>query len=243
MERRSGDKIFIEGGYQHHALLHGHRTQRAWHHLKLRTAMELASLKEGARILDAGCGSGVLTQYLPSFATSYTGIDANSDAVEFATHTYGRPGVCFRQLLVDETDRLREKDFDRIFFLEIIEHITQAQGIASLEHFHRLLVPGGQCIISTPNRKSLWPAIEWTLDLLKRVPALKGEQHEHIYSIDELRAAAKSAGFKIREVRTINAIAPWMAFAGMRVTEIIHRLELSSSVIPGSLILALLEKE
>src|SRR5260370_2306070 len=45
-----------------------------------------------------------------------------------------------------------------------IEHLAQGQGETMLAEFARLLVPGGRLVLTTPNRRSPWPLVEWLLD-------------------------------------------------------------------------------
>jgi 2-polyprenyl-3-methyl-5-hydroxy-6-metoxy-1,4-benzoquinol methylase len=222
--RRLGDQIAVGGEYQHRALYSGRAPQRFWHRQKLAEALDLLCLVSGDHVLDAGCGSGLLAAMAAATpGTVVLGVDANPAAIEFASKTFVRSNLAFRQGLVDELDD-PFGSFEKIAFLEVIEHLSADQGAATLARFAQLLVPGGRLVLTTPNRLSPWPLLEWLLDRLHLVPRLAGEQHAVLYDLDELRAAGAAAGLELAEQRMINTVAPWLAWwpAGARA---VHRAE------------------
>ena len=224
VSRRVGDRIAIPGDYQHRALHSGPAPQRFWHRAKVEEALALLRLVPGERLLDAGCGSGLLaTKAAEIPGTEVLGVDANPAAIEFVSRTFVRPNLAFRQALVDELDAA-PGSFEKIAFLEVIEHLSQAQGKAILAQFAHLLAPGGRLVLTTPNRRSPWPLIEWLLDHLHLVPPLSGEQHEVLYDLDELRAMGEAAGLALAEHRMINTIAPWLAW-WPGLARAVHRTE------------------
>jgi 2-polyprenyl-3-methyl-5-hydroxy-6-metoxy-1,4-benzoquinol methylase len=239
--RRVGDRVAVPGGYQHRALHQGPAPQRFWHDAKLSEALRLLEIRPGLTLLDAGCGSGLLTDRAAAAGARVLAVDANPAAIEFARRTFARPGVEFRLGLLDELDLPRDH-FDRIVFLEVIEHLGRKQGSETLARFRDLLVPGGRLVLSTPNRKSLWPLIEWLLDHLRLVPPLAGEQHETLYSLDELTAAAESQGLRTAERRMINTLAPWLAWISPRLAGAVHGWELRHVRRHGSIMLVAFEK-
>jgi 2-polyprenyl-3-methyl-5-hydroxy-6-metoxy-1,4-benzoquinol methylase len=229
-DRRTGDRIAIPGEYQYRALHHGPAPQRFWHRAKLEEALALLRLAPGDRMLDAGCGSGILAAMAAEApitpGTRVLGVDANPAAIEFASRTFDRPNLSFRLGLVDELDELNEPpgSFEKISFLEVIEHLSRAQGGTILAQFAHLLAPGGRLVLTTPNRRSPWPLIEWLLDRLRLVPQLSGEQHEVLYDLDELRAMGEAAGLVLAEHRMIDTVAPWLAgWPGL--ARLVHRAE------------------
>jgi len=222
--RRVGDRIAIAGEYQHRALHAGPAPQRFWHRAKLAEALACLRLAPGDRVLDAGCGSGLLAAMAAAApGTTVVGVDANPAAVEFASRTFARDNLAFRRGLVDELDAA-PGSFEKISFLEVIEHLSRAQGEAILAQFARLLAPGGRLVLTTPNRASPWPLIEWLLDRLHLVPQLGGEQHEVLYDLDELTAMGEAAGLRLAEWRMIDTVAPWLAW-WPALADAVHRLE------------------
>lgn len=237
--KRTGDKIAISGDYQYHAYYHASAPQRFWHRFKLFTAIANLPAGSGKQLLDAGCGSGMLAGLLATEnpEVHITGIDGNKDAVDFCNRQWKHlTNTVFFETQIDDLSRISHNSIDGIAFLEVIEHLTLQQASEVLKAFYRVLKPKGVLVISTPNRKSLWPALEKLLDLLRLVPRLQGDQHEKIFSGRELAAIVEQAGFITSRKQTINAIAPWLAILSERLAIKIHNWELRQHWIPGSLL-------
>jgi 2-polyprenyl-3-methyl-5-hydroxy-6-metoxy-1,4-benzoquinol methylase len=243
--KRSGDKITIEGDYQEKALHHGIIFQRSWHRLKLMAATQsLVNPLNAPIILDIGCGSGTLLQFINRGYKSYTGIDVNQAAITYCRERYPAPENQFRLMEFDDLKELGGQAFTHIFFLESIEHITPEQGLNVLKTARELLGKDGKMVITTPNRKSAWPLIESLLDIFKLTPTLAHEQHEHLYSPAELKDLALDAGFHVQKIFTMNGLAPWLSFLGNKFTHTIHQWECRNDWLPGSIIvMELLKKE
>ncbi len=236
-ERRIGDRVQIPGDYQHKAYYSGKSPQRFWHFAKLTEAEKALEIKEGDEILDAGCGSGLFSHFLAKYkGTHVTAIDSNEKAIEFARSAYSDPNLNFKLGLVDEMN-LPVNKFDKIAFLEVLEHLTEKQGTQLLRTFHSLLKPGGRLVISTPNRFSLWPLTEWVMDFLHLTPDMAESQHEHLYSGTELLQKARQAGFLLQTKNTINTFAPWLALLSWRLALKVHKLEMKYNKKYGSILL------
>ncbi len=240
--RRMGDEIAISGGYQHRVLTQGWAPQRAWHDFKYREAARWLAPQPGERLLDVGCGSGVLADRLAADpAVQVTGVDNNPDAIRYASQTFQRPNLEYRLGLVDEL-AFEPESIHRIVFLEVLEHIYPQQARQVFGEFQRLLAPGGRLVITTPNARSLWPAIEWLLDRSGLVPVMEDSQHVALYSRARLAALAKDTGYRVVEIRSLNFIAPWLAVLGRGAAEAAHRLEQARGHALGSLLLGVFEK-
>lgn len=238
---RTGDKISIAGNYQHNALHNGPVIQRWWHKLKLQTAVQLANIPASGKVLDIGCGSGVLTELLLP-GIRYTGVDSNQEALNFATGHYRHPNSRFLHMQIDDLHQLGSNCFDSVFFLETIEHIHPEQAAETLGAIKDLLITGGCCMITTPNRKSAWPLIERIMDLFKVVPTLGGKQHEHLFSKKELVEMVHRYGLTTDVVKTSNGLAPWLSWLGSAATNSIHDWEMRNDWFPGSLIVLRIRK-
>src|SRR5207244_12308333 len=117
------------------------------------------------------------------------------------TAGFGRANLRSEQRLVDDEMQL-DRAVDKFYSLEVIEHIYRPQGVAMLRNFRRLLRPGGSALITTPNYRSAWPLLEWTLDTFGLVPKMAGEQHVEHYHRKKLAAVAREAGLAGGRIRT-----------------------------------------
>ncbi|HTA44822.1 MAG TPA: methyltransferase domain-containing protein [Bryobacteraceae bacterium] len=107
-----------------------------------------ARFAQGARVLDAGCGSGYGSAEFAA-ASSVVGVDVSADAVAYARREYGRIGVRFLQASCDALP-FEDESFDLIAAFEVIEHLEQWQRM--LTEARRVLRPAGVLLVSTPNR-------------------------------------------------------------------------------------------
>jgi 2-polyprenyl-3-methyl-5-hydroxy-6-metoxy-1,4-benzoquinol methylase len=207
--RREGDAIKISGDYQSRALESPWAAQRFWHAAKLRLLDRVAPPQPNARVADAGCGSGVIAAHAAGIARHVIGFDSNPSAIEFASAAYGSARLRF--VLGPFERMLDEGPFDQIYCLEVLEHLYEEQAIETLRVFSRAAAPGGQLFVTTPNARSAWPLIEWSLDRLRLVPTLDEAQHLTLFSRKALRRVLDVAGWHIEELGTFNGLAPFVA--------------------------------
>src|SRR5262249_61178441 len=93
LTHREGDAIQISGDYQARALKSDRAAQRFWHEAKFRLIERVAIPSKRERVLDAGCGSGTISQFLSLHAGEVIGVDSNPEAVSFASSTYDSPNL------------------------------------------------------------------------------------------------------------------------------------------------------
>ncbi len=109
---------------------------------ELRAALDLLDTQPGQRVLDAGCGVGLITQWLAERAGSkgcVIGIDLSGpharDALQLA------PGASILQADVTRLS-FAAASFDRLWCANTINHVYDP--VATLAHFARSLKPGGR---------------------------------------------------------------------------------------------------
>ncbi|MCE5277342.1 MAG: methyltransferase domain-containing protein [Planctomycetaceae bacterium] len=241
MKRRTGDTTAIGGDYQHRALTQGPAVQRFWHYSKQLAVARLLPPAAGEFALDVGCGSGVISHYLAGRGASVLGIDANEAAIDFARSQGPGDGARFQCGLVDEAFAL-ERPADKIYCLEVIEHLYADQGRRMLDVFAGLLARGGRVMLTTPNYASAWPLIERTMDLLHLAPPLREHQHVTHYTPRRLRRLCTDAGFTVERLMTQCFIAPWAAALSWRLAERLAAAEFRCDLRLGSILVAVLRK-
>jgi 2-polyprenyl-6-hydroxyphenyl methylase / 3-demethylubiquinone-9 3-methyltransferase len=107
---------------------------------------------EGLRLLDIGCGGGLLSEPMARLGFAVTGVDASERNIGTARAHAAEVGLAIdyrcatAEALLAET----EERFDLILNMEVIEHV--ADPGAYLRDTARLLAPGGLMIVATLNR-------------------------------------------------------------------------------------------
>lgn len=240
--RRLGDAIAIDGGYQHRALTEGFVVQRFWHAEKLRMISKFSRPSEGDRVLDIGCGSGVISDALRTFGASVTAIDGNLDAITYARRTFGRNGIDFRLGQVEDV-LAAPSSIDRSYCFEVVEHLFANQVESLCRRAHELTRPGGSFTLTTPNYCGVWPAIEWTLDALKLVPHLDGDQHVTHFTSKRLADVLERTGWEIELMTTFSTLAPWVSAASWSLAEKLAAAEDRISLPWGSILFAVARKK
>ena len=107
---------------------------------------------EGLKLLDIGCGGGLLSEPMSRLGFEVTGVDASERNIGTASAHAAQVGVSVNYLC--STAEQLEADgagpYDVILNMEVIEHV--ADPAAYLRTCGRLLAPGGLMIVATLNR-------------------------------------------------------------------------------------------
>src|SRR5438067_13321044 len=134
-----------------------------------RNARSLSCLS-GLRILDIGCGAGLLCEPLTRLGAQVIGIDPSASNIAAAQlHAdKGHLSIDYRCTSVEQMD-VRER-FDIVLAMEVIEHVTDLGMF--LNRCAAMLKPGGLMVISTINRnwKSFALAIVGAEYILRWLP-------------------------------------------------------------------------
>ncbi len=112
---------------------------------------DLARPLEGLKIVDAGCGGGLITEPLARLGGNMTGIDASAEAIAAARRHAERSGLAidWREGTLEDL-AARRPAFDAVVALEVVEHVANREAfVDACVHCVR---PGGLVIFSTLNR-------------------------------------------------------------------------------------------
>ncbi len=125
----------------------------------------------GLRLIDVGCGGGLLCEPLARLGAQVTGIDAGERNVAIAkTHAAeGELDIDYRQASAENLAAAGES-FDIVLSMEVVEHVSDPAGFMAA--CARLVAPGGLLIAATLNRtaKSFAFAIIGAEYLLRWLP-------------------------------------------------------------------------
>jgi 2-polyprenyl-6-hydroxyphenyl methylase/3-demethylubiquinone-9 3-methyltransferase len=107
----------------------------------------------GLRILDIGCGGGLLAEPMARLGANVVGADAAAGNIPVARLHAAQSGldIDYRFMTAEELALAGER-FDAVLNMEVIEHVSDPEGF--LTACHDLLRPGGLMICSTLNRSS-----------------------------------------------------------------------------------------
>ena len=146
----------------------------------------------GLRVLDVGCGGGILSEALAERGATVVGIDLAESALQAAeTH---RAGQAVEYRLESSRDAVaRGEVFDVVTCMEMLEHV--ADPAAVLRDIHALLKPGSWAFFSTINRtlKARLGAVYAAEYLLHLVPQ-GTHQYDWFIKPAELSRMAERAG-------------------------------------------------
>jgi len=161
--------------------------------VRLALIQQYMNLSE-SRVLDVGCGGGILSEGMAALGARITGLDVESEAINSA-----RNHASLQSLDIDYICQPIESFdtdlFDGITCMEMLEHVQQPQQI--IVHCARLLKEGGYLFLSTLNRtiKSYLTAIVGAEYILNIVPRQTHEFDKFIKPC-ELAHMARAAGLE-----------------------------------------------
>ena len=155
----------------------------------------------GKRVLDVGCGGGLLSEGMATRGAIVTGIDLSEKPLGVAKLHLLETGqkVDYRKIAVEELAEEMPGAFDAVTCLEMLEHVPNPASVVSA--CARLVKPGGQVFFSTLNRnpKAYLLAVIGAEYVLQMLP--KGT-HDYAKFIkpSELARWAKTTGLEPAEL-------------------------------------------
>ncbi len=160
----------------------------------------------GLKVLDVGCGGGILTDSLARKGAEALGIDLATKALRVAQlHAMeaGTPNVSYQEIAVEELAAQRPGEFDAVTCMEMLEHVPDPASV--VQALATLVKPGGWVFMSTLNRnfKSFLLAIVGAEYVLKMLPA---GTHEYARFIKpaELARMAREAGLELHSSKGLS---------------------------------------
>ena len=157
----------------------------------------------GKKVLDVGCGGGILSESMARRGADVTGIDLGTENLKAATLHAAQSNLDktlrYQHIPVEQLAVTHAGQFDVVTCMEMLEHVPDPAAI--VDACFKLLAPGGVCVLSTINRnpKSYLFAIvgaEYVLRLLDR------GTHDYAKFITpaELDKMAITAGFDRQDI-------------------------------------------
>jgi 2-polyprenyl-6-hydroxyphenyl methylase/3-demethylubiquinone-9 3-methyltransferase len=169
--------------------------------LRLAHIEKLAGGLAGKRVLDVGCGGGILAEAMAARSANVTGIDLSARALTVARLHALEVGstVEYRDLSAEDLAAESPQAFDVVTCMEMLEHVPQPASV--VRACATLVKPGGRVFFSTLNRnaKSFLFAIVGAEYVLRLLP--KGT-HEYARFIrpSELARDCRAAGLEVDDI-------------------------------------------
>jgi 2-polyprenyl-3-methyl-5-hydroxy-6-metoxy-1,4-benzoquinol methylase len=178
------DEYYGEPGWKFQPLIEGLVRVVGERH----TSFLSRELTAGGRVLDVGCGRGVILGALAEQGFEVHGLEISAEAARGADP---RAEIRIAENLKDA--EYRTASFDQVIIWHVLEHVSDPVG--TLREAHRILKPGGRLIVAVPNFSSLQArctgAAWFHLDL---------PRHLYHFPLPALRQLLNLTGFHVQSV-------------------------------------------
>ncbi len=156
---------------------------------------------EGKRVVDVGCGGGILSEAMAARGAEVVGIDAGKAPLTVARLHALESGIelDYRQTTAEALAGEEPESFDIVTCMEMLEHVPDPASVVTA--LARLVKPGGHVFLSTINRtpKAYLFAIVGAEYLLRMLP--KGtHDYKKFIRPSELERWARAAGLEFRHM-------------------------------------------
>ena len=156
----------------------------------------------GKKVLDVGCGGGILAESLSKAGGIVTGIDLSVKALKVAElhQLESNTSVKYRSISDEDLAKEEPKQYDVVTCMEMLEHVPDPSSV--VQACATLCKPGGSIFFSTLNRnpKSYLFAIIGAEYVLRLLP--KGtHEYDKFIKPSELAGFTRQAGLELLEIK------------------------------------------
>jgi ubiquinone/menaquinone biosynthesis C-methylase UbiE len=121
-------------------------------HVRRSRVLELLPQRLG-RVLDVGCGPGVMVEAVLERGGKFEGVDLSPEMVREGAEKFGHlPDVGFRVGSVEELD-LPDNSYDQVICMAVVEYLSTPDR--ALAEIARVLRPGGVAVVTVPKRRHI----------------------------------------------------------------------------------------
>ncbi len=166
--------------------------------LRISFIQQFIQLQE-QKIVDVGCGGGILTEGLAKKGAIMLGIDLSEDLIDIADLHGLESGVDahYKKISAEALAEAEPASFDHVVCMEMLEHVPDPGSIIAA--CAKMVKPGGYVFFSTLNRKpkAYLLAIVAAEHILKMLPA-GTHDYKTFIKPSELSQSARDAGLELR---------------------------------------------
>ncbi|GFO70900.1 2-polyprenyl-6-hydroxyphenyl methylase/3-demethylubiquinone-9 3-methyltransferase [Bathymodiolus japonicus methanotrophic gill symbiont] len=168
--------------------------------LRISFIQKFISLQD-QRIVDVGCGGGILTEGLAKKGADMLGIDLSEELIDIADLHGLESGVKaqYKKISAEALADAESESFDHVVCMEMLEHVPEPGSVIAA--CAKIAKPGGYVFFSTLNRKpkAYLLAIVAAEHILKMLPA-GTHDYKTFIKPSELSQSARNAGLELQGI-------------------------------------------
>ena len=191
--------------------------------------INLHSPVKGKKLLDVGCGGGLISEAMSVFGAEVTGIDMGEAPLSVAKLHLLESGekIEYLKITAEELAEQRPQQYDVVTCLEMLEHVPDPSSV--IEACAKMVKPGGDVYFSTINRNpKAWlfaiVGAEYVLNLIPRGT----HEYDKLIKPSELSQYARQSGLEIQRMIGLhyNPLSKsYKLAAGVDVNYMIHYIK------------------
>lgn len=158
-----------------------------------------AAAKRPYKVLDVGCASGFLRNFLPGSEFQFIGIERDPDLVQQARQTYDE---VYQADLTSSLDLPLPEDLDAIVFADVLEHLPYPEVVLATL-LKRYVKPGTPVIISLPNVAHLYMRLSLLLGRFEYADrGILDRTHLRFYTLRSAQQLCSECDIHIQSIKT-----------------------------------------
>lgn len=183
--------------------------------VRLAYVNERAAGLAGQKVLDVGCGGGLLSEAMASAGASVTGIDMAAPSLDIArTHAAGQGlDIDYRRSTAEEWAGRHPGAYDVVTCMELVEHVPDPRLL--VHACGRLLRPGGDLIFASVNRT--WLArvlVIWMSEYVLGIVAKGTHTYDKFVRPRELVRWGEEADLMVQDISGLRYL-PFVGYAAL----------------------------
>ncbi|XP_046644394.1 ubiquinone biosynthesis O-methyltransferase, mitochondrial-like isoform X1 [Daphnia pulicaria] len=157
----------------------------------------------GFKVLDVGCGAGILTESLGRLGAEVTGIDPSEENIEVA-HRHAKKinlkNVAYEAKTIEHFQTCNSTLFDAVIASEVVEHVDNPELF--IEKCSESLKPGGSLFITTQNRTAAsWALVICGAEYIMNVVPRGTHDWNKFITLDEMTSILDKNNCQLRQLR------------------------------------------
>ena len=183
---------FVTGTYDEQRLKSKYRRDKR--EIEMKTFLELLDIDEDESILECGCSSGFMTQFL---GDNVVAVDTSSDMIDLAKQKNMK--ATFFCMDMFEIEKLNKK-FDKIVSKRVMTHLLPDELERFFKAVHKCLKDDGVFVFDVEDKSLLRDFVRFFYVKIFKTTGFKTYQH----NLDSITKILEKCGFKVCAVRYFN---------------------------------------